>query len=104
MMEPTESESKQEIDRFINAMAQIRQEINKVESGEWPLDNNPLRNAPHTQADMVADWDRPYSREAAIFPAESSRDNKFWPSVNRVDNVFGDRNFVCSCPGIDAYR
>ena len=104
MMEPTESESKQEIDRFINAMAQIRQEINKVESGEWPLDNNPLRNAPHTQADMVADWDRPYSREEAIFPAESSRDNKFWPSVNRVDNVFGDRNFVCSCPGIDAYR
>jgi glycine dehydrogenase len=105
MMEPTESESKVEIDRFIDAMIQIRQEIRKVESGEWPLDNNPLRNAPHTQADIAdAEWNRPYSREQAIFPAESSRDNKFWPSVNRVDNVFGDRNFVCSCPGVDAYR
>ncbi|MEZ5537545.1 MAG: aminomethyl-transferring glycine dehydrogenase [Thiolinea sp.] len=105
MIEPTESESKTEIDRFINAMIQIRQEIRKVESGEWPLDNNPLRNAPHTQADITdAEWNRPYTREEAVFPVESSRNNKFWPSVNRVDNVFGDRNFVCSCPGVDAYR
>ncbi|PIE00771.1 MAG: glycine dehydrogenase (aminomethyl-transferring) [Thiothrix nivea] len=105
MIEPTESESRVEIDRFIHAMIQIRREISKVETGEWPPENNPLRNAPHTQADLAdVEWDRPYSREEAVFPAESSRDNKFWPAVNRVDNVFGDRNFVCSCPGTEAYR
>ncbi len=105
MIEPTESESKTEIDRFVDAMVQIREEINKVQSGVWPADNNPLCNAPHTQADvMSAEWDRPYSREEAVFPNEATRLNKFWPATNRIDNVYGDRNFICSCPGIDAYR
>jgi glycine dehydrogenase len=105
MIEPTESESKVEIDRFVDALVQIRDEINKVESGVWPADNNPLRNAPHTQADvMSADWERPYSREEAVFPNAATRANKFWPATNRIDNVYGDRNFICSCPGVDSYR
>ncbi|MGB0204781.1 MAG: aminomethyl-transferring glycine dehydrogenase [Neptuniibacter sp.] len=105
MIEPTESESKAEIDRFVDAMVQIRDEIRKVQSGIWPADNNPLCNAPHTQADvMSAAWERPYSREEAVFPNEATRLNKFWPATNRIDNVYGDRNFICSCPGIDAYR
>jgi glycine dehydrogenase len=104
MIEPTESESKVEIDRLIEAMVKIRAEIARVESGEWPADNNPLVNAPHTQQDMISDWDHPYSREEAFFPSASSRAAKFWPSVNRVDNVFGDRNFICSCPSVDSYR
>jgi glycine dehydrogenase len=105
MIEPTESESKAEIDRFVAAMVQIRDEIRKVQSGIWPADNNPLCNAPHTQADvMSAAWERPYSREEAVFPNEATRLNKFWPATNRIDNVYGDRNFICSCPGIDAYR
>lgn len=105
MIEPTESESKVEIDRFVDAMVQIRDEIKKVQSGIWPADNNPLCNAPHTQADvMSAQWERPYSREEAVFPNEATRQNKFWPATNRIDNVYGDRNFICSCPSIDAYR
>ncbi len=105
MIEPTESESKVEIDRFVDALVQIRAEIDKVESGVWPADNNPLCNAPHTQADvMSADWDRPYSREDAVFPNAATRANKFWPATNRIDNVYGDRNFICSCPGVDSYR
>lgn len=104
MIEPTESESKAEIDRLIEAMVKIRAEIAKVESGEWPLDNNPLVNAPHTQQNMMSDWDHPYTREQAFFPSAASKAAKFWPSVNRVDNVFGDRNFICSCPSIDVYR
>ncbi|WP_261841674.1 aminomethyl-transferring glycine dehydrogenase [Aliamphritea ceti] len=105
MIEPTESESKVEIDRFVAAMSQIREEIRKVESGVWPADNNPLCRAPHTQSDvMVGDWERPYSREEAVFPNTATRDNKFWPATNRIDNVYGDRNFICSCPGIESYR
>ncbi len=109
MIEPTESESLEEIDRFVDAMIAIRKEISKVQAGEWPLDNNPLCNAPHTMADIAdSQWDRPYSRAQAAFPYKSphnsSRMNKYWPGVNRVDNVFGDRNFICSCPGIDDYR
>ncbi|WP_286237837.1 aminomethyl-transferring glycine dehydrogenase [Neptuniibacter halophilus] len=105
MIEPTESESKVEIDRFVDAMVQIRAEIRKVQSGEWPADNNPLCNAPHTQADvMSAVWERPYSREEAVFPNEATRQNKFWPMNNRIDNVYGDRNFICSCPGIETYQ
>ncbi|MFY0678607.1 MAG: aminomethyl-transferring glycine dehydrogenase [Neptuniibacter sp.] len=105
MIEPTESESKVEIDRFVDAMVQIRDEINKVQAGIWPAENNPLSNAPHTQADvMSAEWSRPYSREEAVFPNEATRLNKFWPATNRIDNVYGDRNFICSCPSIDAYR
>ncbi|MDD7805014.1 MAG: aminomethyl-transferring glycine dehydrogenase [Endozoicomonas sp. (ex Botrylloides leachii)] len=105
MIEPTESESKLEIDRFIDALIAIRAEINKVEKGEWPIGNNPLKQAPHTMADLTdADWNRPYSREEAAFPAISCREAKYWPTVNRVDNVYGDRNFICSCPGVDNYR
>ena len=105
MIEPTESESKVEIDRFIDALIAIRKEIDKVENGEWAADNNPLKQAPHTMADLAdTEWNRPYSREEAVFPVESSRSNKYWPTANRIDNVYGDRNFVCSCPGVDAYR
>jgi len=103
MVEPTESESKAELDRFIGALIGIREEIRKIERGEWPADANPLKNAPHTQADMVADWDRPYSREEAVFPLPWVSDNKFWPSVNRIDDVYGDRNLFCACPPIESY-
>ncbi|NRA15584.1 MAG: aminomethyl-transferring glycine dehydrogenase [Oceanospirillaceae bacterium] len=104
MIEPTESESKAEIDRLVEAMIKIRAEIARVESGEWPADNNPLVNAPHTQGNMISEWDHPYTREEAFFPTAATKAAKFWPSVNRVDNVYGDRNFICSCPSIDAYR
>ncbi|MCL6415733.1 aminomethyl-transferring glycine dehydrogenase [Aestuariirhabdus sp. Z084] len=104
MIEPTESESKQELDRFIDAMIAIREEIALVESGHWTLEDNPLVRAPHTQGDLVSDWDRAYSREQAVFPVESLREGKFWPSSNRIDNVYGDRNFICGCPSIDSYR
>ncbi|MBI2309205.1 MAG: aminomethyl-transferring glycine dehydrogenase [Rhodocyclales bacterium] len=98
MVEPTESEPKAELDRFIAAMVSIRDEIRKIENGSWPADANPLKNAPHTQADvMAAEWDRPYSREEAVFPLPWVRDSKFWPSVNRIDDVYGDRNLHCSC-------
>ncbi|TDT39315.1 glycine dehydrogenase (decarboxylating) alpha subunit /glycine dehydrogenase (decarboxylating) beta subunit [Halospina denitrificans] len=105
MIEPTESESLEELDRFIHAMKGIRREIDQVAAGEWPADNNPLVNAPHTQTDLVDDeWNRPYSRELAVFPSEAVRASKFWPAVNRVDNVYGDRNLICSCPSPEAYR
>ncbi|MGB1271740.1 MAG: aminomethyl-transferring glycine dehydrogenase, partial [Endozoicomonas sp.] len=105
MIEPTESESKEEIDRFIEAMIAIRGEINKVASGEWPQDNNPLCQAPHTMTDLAdSNWNRPYSRELAAFPSATSRLAKYWPACNRIDNVYGDRNFICSCPDIDDYR
>ncbi|AMO56982.1 glycine dehydrogenase [Endozoicomonas montiporae] len=104
MIEPTESESKAEIDRFIDALIAIRQEIKKVESGQWPVENNPLVHAPHTLSDLMeGNWDRPYSREEAVSPA-GNRTSKYWPAVNRVDNAFGDRNFICSCPSVDEYR
>jgi glycine dehydrogenase len=104
MIEPTESESRAELDRFIHAMKGIRREIDQVAAGEWPADNNPLVNAPHTQDDLVEDWDRPYSRQLGVFPSEDVRASKFWPTVNRVDNVYGDRNLICSCPSPEAYR
>ena len=104
MVEPTESESRYEVDRFCEAMIAIRNEIAQIEGGVWPVDNNPLVNAPHTQDDLADEnWPFPYSREQAVFPVAGLRDSKCWPSVNRVDNVFGDRNFVCSCPGIEEY-
>ncbi|POP51487.1 aminomethyl-transferring glycine dehydrogenase [Zhongshania marina] len=103
MIEPTESESKIELDRFCEAMIHIRREAGLVESGQLPADNNPLVNAPHTLADIVTDWDRPYSREEASFPVAQLRDGKYWPTVNRIDNVFGDRNLICSCPPIEMY-
>jgi glycine dehydrogenase len=105
MIEPTESESKAELDKFIEAMISIRQEISRVENNEWPLDNNPLRNAPHTAGYVMAnEWSHAYSREEAAFPASYLRDGKVWPTVGRIDNVYGDRNFVCSCPDIESYR
>jgi glycine dehydrogenase len=103
MVEPTESESREELDRFIAAMICIRNEINKVGQGEWPADNNPLINAPHTQADVVGSWDHPYSRETAVFPLPWVKQAKYWPSVNRVDDVWGDRNLFCSCPSLESY-
>lgn len=105
MVEPTESESKAELDRFIEAMISIREEAAKVESGEWPADNNPLHHAPHTLADIVDnDWQRPYDRQVAAYPVPAVAVNKFWPTVNRIDDVYGDRNLICSCPDIDSYR
>ena len=104
MIEPTESESKVELDRFIEAMVCIRDEVRKVESGEWTLENNPLHHAPHTLADITdANWDRAYSIRDAVFPVASVAANKFWPTVNRIDDVYGDRNLVCSCPPIETY-
>ena len=99
MVEPTESESKAELDRFCDALIAIREEIRKVEAGQWSADNNPLKHAPHSQADVVdAAWDRPYTRQEAVFPLPWVADNKFWPTVNRIDDVYGDRNLFCACP------
>lgn len=105
MVEPTESEDLEELDRFCDAMIAIREEMAKVKNGEWPLENNPLVNAPHTQVDLsAAEWDRPYSRELGCFPSPATKSWKYWPTVNRVDNVYGDRNLICSCPSIDNYE
>jgi glycine dehydrogenase len=104
MVEPTESETLDELDRFINAMIAIREEIAKVERGEWPQGNNPLKNAPHTAASLMsADWDHPYSREMGGFPLASLKHTKYWPPVGRVDNVYGDRNLFCSCVPVSDY-
>ena len=104
MIEPTESESKAELDRFIAAMTAIREEIRMIEQGAWPADNNPLKNAPHTQADIIeAEWTRPYSREKAVFPLPWVAANKFWPSVNRIDDIYGDRNLFCACVPMNEY-
>ncbi len=102
MVEPTESESKVELDRFIDAMLAIRSEIDRVADGEWPLADNPLVNAPHTQMEMVGEWSHPYSRELAVFPAGSA--NKYWPAVKRLDDVYGDRNLFCSCVPMSEYE
>ncbi|TDG14735.1 glycine dehydrogenase (aminomethyl-transferring) [Seongchinamella unica] len=105
MVEPTESESLFELDRFCDALIAIRQEIDAVQAGRLDAADNPLANAPHTLADVAAsDWDHPYSRELAAYPVESLRRYKYWAPVNRVDNVYGDRNLFCACPAIDAYR
>ncbi len=104
MIEPTESESLEELDRFCDAMLAIRAEIARVESGEWALADSPLRHAPHPAEDVVADhWDRPYSRELAAYPVQSLRIGKYWVPVSRVDNGYGDRNLVCACPPIEAF-
>ena len=105
MIEPTESEDTAEMDRFCDAMLSIRSEIDDVGSGRVSIDDSPLRNAPHTAQDVMSDgWDRPYSREVGAFPAPWVRTNKFWPSCGRVDNVYGDRNLVCTCPPLSAYE
>lgn len=105
MIEPTESESQKELDRFCDAMIQIRQEAAKIEQGEWPADNNPLKNAPHSLDDIMdGDWNRPYDRELAARPLSYLSEHKVWPGVNRIDNVYGDRNLICSCPSIKEYE
>jgi glycine dehydrogenase len=104
MVEPTESESKAELDRFVEAMLAIRAEIGEVQEGNWPAENNPLKHAPHTLADVLAVWDRPYSLEQAVAPSAHVRQHKYWPAVNRVDNVYGDRNLFCACVPVEAYR
>ena len=104
MIEPTESESKHELDRFCDAMIQIRKEIAEVEAGKADAENNVLKNAPHNHHLLGGDWPYPYSQDVAFFPLPGQRDNKYWPPVGRVDNVAGDRHLVCSCPPIDAYR
>ena len=104
MVEPTESETLSELDRFIDAMIAIREEIRKVEAGQWPQDNNPLKHAPHTAASLLGgEWDRPYSRETGAFPLASLKQSKYWPPVGRVDNVHGDRNLFCSCIPVSDY-
>ncbi|AOG08538.1 aminomethyl-transferring glycine dehydrogenase [Agrobacterium sp. RAC06] len=103
MIEPTESETKAEIDRFCEAMLAIREEARDIEEGRMDKANNPLKNAPHTVEDLVGQWDRPYSREQACYPPGAFRVDKYWSSVNRVDNVYGDRNLVCTCPPMEAY-
>jgi glycine dehydrogenase len=104
MIEPTESEDLTELDRFCEAMIAIRAEIEKVGSGEWPADDNPLRGAPHTAGTLAGEWEHAYSREEAVFPAGVSAADKYWPPVRRIDQAFGDRNLVCSCPPLDAYE
>jgi len=105
MIEPTESESLEELDRFIDALIQIRAEVDKVENGEWDADENPLKNAPHTLQELGSDdWPHPYSRQEAGWPVASLRLGKFFASVARVDNVYGDRNLVCSCPPLEVYQ
>lgn len=104
MIEPTESESKAELDRFCDAMISIRQEIREIEAGTLDRDNNPLKRAPHTMMTATADvWDRPYKRERAVFPLPWVRERKFWPTVARINNPYGDKNFICSCPPIESY-
>ncbi|MFK4073520.1 aminomethyl-transferring glycine dehydrogenase [Ectopseudomonas khazarica] len=104
MIEPTESESKEELDRFCDAMIAIREEIRAVEQGRLDKDDNPLKNAPHTALELVGDWHHAYSREQAVYPLASLIEAKYWPPVGRVDNVYGDRNLVCACPSIEAYQ
>ncbi|MEX5339526.1 aminomethyl-transferring glycine dehydrogenase [Pseudomonas sp. I2] len=104
MIEPTESESKEELDRFCDAMIQIREEIRAVENGSLDKDDNPLKNAPHTAAELVGEWAHGYSREQAVYPLPSLVEGKYWPPVGRVDNVYGDRNLVCACPSIESYQ
>jgi glycine dehydrogenase len=104
MIEPTESESKAELDRFCDAMIAIRHEISEIESGRWEVEASPLRHAPHTVHDIADDnWTRAYPRTEGCFPAGSSRTDKYWSPVGRVDNVYGDRNLVCSCPPVEDY-
>jgi glycine dehydrogenase len=103
MVEPTESEDLTELDRFIDAMVAIRGEIERVRSGEWPVEGSPLRHAPHTGQVLTAEsWDRAYPRETGAFPAGPDPD-KYWPPVGRIDQAYGDRNLVCSCPPPEAF-
>ena len=105
MIEPTESESKEELDRFCSAMISIKAEIDKIISGEFDPTDNPLKNAPHTIKNVISDsWDHKYSRETAAFPAKWLNEYKYWPYVGRVDNAYGDRNLICTCPPLSDYK
>jgi glycine dehydrogenase len=105
MIEPTESEALAELDRFCDAMIAVRAEIDRVGAGEWPKDDNPLLNAPHTADDVCRDdWPHPYTREQAAYPLDALRHSKYFAPVSRIDGAYGDRNVVCSCPPMDAYR
>jgi glycine dehydrogenase len=105
MVEPTESESKQELDRFVEAMKAIAFEISDIEMGIADYENNVLKNAPHTARHIGDDtWEHPYGRQKAAFPLPWISENKFWPSVGKIDNGFGDRNLMCSCAGIEEYQ
>jgi glycine dehydrogenase len=104
MVEPTESEAQYELDRFCDAMISIRNEIKEIEEGKADKTDNVLQNAPHTAVEIASDdWKHSYSRNKAAYPVESVKDNKFWPAVARVDNAYGDRNFVCACEPIESY-
>jgi glycine dehydrogenase len=104
MIEPTESEPKEELDRFCDALIEIRNEIREVEEGKADKQNNVLKNAPHTAAVITADqWTNTYSRQKAAYPLAFVKESKFWPAVSRIDNAYGDRNLVCSCLPIEAY-
>ena len=105
MVEPTESESLEELDRFAEAMLSIREEIAAIERGEADIEDNVVKMAPHTVEEATSsEWTHPYSREAAVYPVRDLRSNKFWSSVARVDNAYGDRNLVCSCPPLSAFE
>ena len=103
MVEPTESEPLSELQRFCDAMLQIRREIEDVEQGRISIEESPLRHAPHTAASLCEDWQRTYERRVAVFPLANQASTKFWPPVGRIDNVYGDRNLVCACPPMEAY-
>jgi glycine dehydrogenase len=104
MLEPTESESKAELDRYVDALREIRAEIREIAAGKTPVEQSALRNAPHTASDLLrSDWARPYSREQGAFPLPWVKARKYWPPVRRIDNVHGDRNVVCACLPVDAY-
>jgi glycine dehydrogenase len=101
MIEPTESEDLAEVDRFIDAMIAIKQEIDQVLAGEWPIDDSPLRNAPHTADCVIGEWDKPYPARLGAYPTGKVSPSKYWPPVRRIDGAFGDRNLVCSCPSLE---
>ena len=105
MIEPTESESKQQLDRYCDAMLTIYDEAQAIANNEIDADDNPLKNAPHTAESLICgEWNHPYSREQAAYPAPWTKEHKFWTSVGRINNAYGDRNLVCSCVGMDAYK
>jgi glycine dehydrogenase len=105
MIEPTESETQEELDRFCDALIEIRNEVREVEEGKADKENNVLKNAPHTAEIVIADdWNRPYSRQKAAYPVPYVKAAKFWPSVSRIDNAYGDRNLVCSCLPLEEYE
>jgi glycine dehydrogenase len=104
MVEPTESEDVAELDRFVEAMLAIKSEIDKVAAGEWPADDNPLRNAPHTATMIAGKWDHPYDRDTAAYPLDGLRAGKYWSPVRRIDAAYGDRNLICSCPAPEAFE